>query len=114
HAERRVVVLVQHDAVETNVLGEPVVLEILVVEPAAGRRIEEPVREHEGGGPELSPLFLGIGRHRLFGEVHEVHQDSPWLTKSMMSPASSSGFSRSTRCPAPATISRRARGSAFA
>ena len=77
HAERRVVVLVEHDAVEADRLGEPIVLEVLVVEAAAGGGIEVAVGEHEGGGPELAPFGLGVRRHRLLGEVHEVHQASP-------------------------------------
>src|SRR6185369_3130879 len=114
HAEGRVVVLVEHDAVEADGLGEPVVLEVLVVETAAGGRIEVTVGEHEGGRPELPAFGLGVRRHRLFREVHEMHQASPWLTKSVTSCASSLGFSISTKCPAPSSTSRRARGSALA
>ena len=114
HAERRVVVLVEHDAVEADRLGEPVVLEVLVVEPAAGGGVEVAVGEHERGGPELAALGLGVRGHRLLGEVHEVHQASPWLTKLVTSRASSWGFSISTKCPAPSTTSSRACGSAFA
>src|SRR5436309_7646576 len=40
HAERRVVVLGEHDAVESDLLGQPVVLGVLVVEPAARHGIE--------------------------------------------------------------------------
>src|SRR5262249_34507397 len=93
HAEGCVVVLVQHDAVEADALGQPVVLEVLVVETAPGGRIEVAVGEHERGGPELPTLRLGVCRHGLLGEVHEMHQASPWLAKSMTSRASSSGFS---------------------
>ena len=58
HAERRVVVLVQHDAVEADLFGQPVVLEVLVVEPAAGHRIEVLVGEHQRGGAEVAARLL--------------------------------------------------------
>src|SRR5437667_3980043 len=77
HAERRVVVLVQHDPVEADLLGQPVVLEVLVVEAAARDRIEVLVAEHQRGGAEVAPLLLGIRRHRLLGEIHAVHRISP-------------------------------------
>jgi hypothetical protein len=32
------------------------------------------VREHESGGAELLPLVRGVRRHRLLGEVHEMHR----------------------------------------
>src|SRR5215470_15145393 len=73
HAERRVVVLVQHDAVEAHLLGELVVLDVLVVEAAPRHRIEVLVGEHEGGRPEVLARLRGIRRHRLLGEVHEMH-----------------------------------------
>ena len=58
HAERRVVVLVQHDAVEADLFGEPVVLEVLVVEAAARDRIEVLVGEHQRGGAEIAARLL--------------------------------------------------------
>src|SRR5262252_2649958 len=73
HAERRVVVLVQHDAVEAHLFGELVVLDVLVVEAAPRHRIEVLVGEHEGGRPEVLARLRGIRRHRLLGEVHEMH-----------------------------------------
>src|SRR5215831_7586134 len=73
HAERRVVVLVQHDAVEAHLLGELVVLDVLVVEAAPRHRIEVLVGEHEGGRPKVLARLGGIRRHRLLGEVHEMH-----------------------------------------
>jgi hypothetical protein len=48
------VVLVEHDAVEAHVLGETIVIEVFVVEPAAGGRIEVAVGEHERGSAELA------------------------------------------------------------
>ena len=40
HAERRIVVLVQHDAVHADFLGVEILLQELVVEPAAVHRVE--------------------------------------------------------------------------
>jgi hypothetical protein len=77
HAERRVVMLVQHDAVEAHFLREPVVLEVLVVEAAARHRIEVAVGEHQRGGATLAPFVRGVRRHWLFREVHEVHGGPP-------------------------------------
>jgi hypothetical protein len=73
HAERRVVVLVQHDAVDADLLGQHVLLDVVVVEPRARHRIELGVGEHQRGGAEVAAGLLGVGRHRLLGEVHQVH-----------------------------------------
>src|SRR5262249_28101415 len=119
HAERRVVMLVQHDAVEAGLLREPIVLEILVVEPAAGNRVEVAVGKHESGGAELSAFIRRIRRHRLLGEVHEMHRLSllpagqALFANATTSRVSSSGFSMSTAWPTPSSTSSRARASAF-
>ncbi len=73
HAERGVVVLVEHDAVEAHALGQAVVLDVLVVEAAARHGVEVAVGEHQRGGAEVTSLVHRICRHRLLGEVHEVH-----------------------------------------
>ena len=73
HAERRVVVLVQHDAVDADLLGVDILLEILVIEAAACDRIEMLVGERERGGAVFQALLRVVGRHRLLGEIHQVH-----------------------------------------
>ena len=73
HAERRVVVLVQHDAVEADLFRELVVLEVLVVEAAARDGIEVLVGEHQRGGAEVPSGLFVVRRHRLLGEVHQMH-----------------------------------------
>ncbi len=77
HAERRIVVLVQHEAVDAHLLGIDVMLEIFVIEPAAGHRVEVFIGEHQRRGPEIQPLLGRIGRHRLLGEVHQLHAFLP-------------------------------------
>jgi hypothetical protein len=76
HAERRIVVLVQHDAVDADLLGQHVLLDIFVVEPRAGDRIEVRVGKHQRGGAEVAPGLLRIRRHGLLGEIHQVHDCS--------------------------------------
>ncbi len=73
HAERRIVVLVQHDTFDAHLLGIDVLVEIFVIEPAAGHRVEVLVGEHQRGGAEFQTLVGRIGRHRLLGEVHQLH-----------------------------------------
>ena len=67
--------LVQHDAVEAQLVDQQVMLEIFVIDPAALDRIEMLVREHQRGGAEVQAGLGVIGRHRLLGEVHQVHGD---------------------------------------
>ena len=73
HAERRVVVLVEHEAFDALLLGVDVMLEIFVIEPAAGDRIEMLVREHQRGMADLKPDIGRVGRHRLLCEIHDKH-----------------------------------------
>jgi hypothetical protein len=73
HAEWCVVVLVQHKAFDALLLGVDVMLEIFVIEPAAGDRVEMLVRKHQRGMADLKPDIGRIGRHRLFGEIHDKH-----------------------------------------
>ncbi len=73
HAERRVVMLVEHEAFDALLFGVDVMLEILVIEPAAGHRVEVLVREHQRGMAGLQPDIGRIGRHRLLGEIHHMH-----------------------------------------
>ena len=73
HAERRVMVLVEHDAVEAELLGIEVMVEVFVIEPAARDRVEILVREHQRGVAESQPDIRRIGRHRLLGEIHQMH-----------------------------------------
>ena len=109
HAERRVVVLVQHDAVEADLLGEPVVLEVLVVEPAAGDRDRSAcwrtsARWRRTRGPS-SAGYADIGCSVKYMRCM-VSSSQAWVTKRVDERASSSsGFSISTKCPAPSTIS---------
>src|SRR5262249_24397787 len=105
-----------HDAVEADLLGQPVMREILVVEAAAGHRIEVPIAEHQRGGAEVETRLLVVGRHRLLGEVHEGHRIArqPSAMKRVTRRANASGRSISTKWPAPSTISSRACGSVFA
>src|ERR1019366_2332419 len=77
HAERGVVMLVQHDPVDAQFVGQDVVLEIFVIQAAAGDRIEVLVREHQRGGTEIQAGLGVVGRHRLFREVHQVHGELP-------------------------------------
>ena len=77
HAERRVVMLVQHDPIDAQFVGEEVMLEIFVINPAALLRIEILIGEHERGGAKIQAGLGIIGRHRLLGEVHQVHGEVP-------------------------------------
>jgi hypothetical protein len=70
HAERRVMVLVEHNPVVARLLGELIFDNAVLVELAARDRIEILVWENQRGVPELLTFLCGIGRHRLFGEVH--------------------------------------------
>jgi hypothetical protein len=74
HAERRIVVLVQHEAFDAHLLGIDVMLEIFVIEPAPGHRVEVFVGKHQRRGAEFQTLIGRIGRHRLLGEVHKLHE----------------------------------------
>jgi hypothetical protein len=77
HAERRVMVLVQHDPVDAHLFGVQVLVQPLVVEPAALDRVEMTVGEHQRRVPERLPLVSRVRRHRLLGEVHQVHRGLP-------------------------------------
>ena len=128
HAERRVVVLVQHEAFDAHLLGVDVLLEIFVVEPAAGNRIEILVREHQRGGAEFEADIGRVGGHRLLGEIHHMHgfllfpalceprlrrlRSQFSAIKPPTSRASASGCSISAQCPAGRRISNRALGNA--
>ena len=121
HAERRVVVLVQHDAVDADLLGVDVLLEIFAIEAAARDRIEMLVGEGERGGAVFQALFRVVGRHRLLGEIHQVHaifsrgareRRLSRAMKGVTSLASLSGCSRSTQCPQSLMTSSLAFGSA--
>ena len=121
HAKRRVVVLVQHDAVDADFLGVHVLLQVFVVEAAARDRIEMLVGKSERGGAVLEALACVVGRHRLLGEIHQVHRDSllwgaRWRAqramKGVTSSASLPGCSRSTQCPQSLMTSSLAFGSA--
>jgi len=65
HAERRVVMLVQHDAVDADLLGQHVLLDVVVVEPRARDRVEVLVGKHQCRGAEVAAGLLGVGRHGL-------------------------------------------------
>ena len=87
HAERRRVVFVQHDAIEAEGIDHLVLFEPFVIETASVLRIEESVRMHERRDSLLAPVaylhliqcgaFRVPGRHRLFGEVHQLHSEAP-------------------------------------
>jgi hypothetical protein len=51
------VVLVQHDAVDADLLGVDLLLEVLAIEAAARDRIEMLVGEGERGGTVFRPSF---------------------------------------------------------
>ena len=112
HAERRVVVLIQHDAVDADLLGQHVLLDVVVVEPGALDRIEMLVGEHQRRGAEIAASLLRIGRHRLLGEIHQVHGNYSRPMKSTISLASASGCSMSMQWPLALTISSFALGRA--
>src|SRR5262249_32916554 len=117
-----VVVLVEHDAVDPDGFGELILLDVVVIEPRAFDRIEVGVGEHQRGGAEIAAGLLGVGRHRLLGEIHQVHETCScccgyifvwrmifsenrfplfgimrYPRKPVTSAASSSGFSMSTQ-----------------
>ena len=76
HAVRRVVVLVDHDAVEADLLRQSVLGQPLPIEAAPFDGVEELVREQHRGEPGGQPFVLGVGAHRLLGEVTEEHVSS--------------------------------------
>ena len=77
HAEWRVVMLVEHDAVGAAVLGEDVVFQVFVIQPAAGDRIVVAVGEVQRGGAEVEAGLGVVGGHRLLGEIHDMHDGGP-------------------------------------
>ena len=67
-------VLVEHDPVHAHLLGVHVLLQPLVVEPAALVGVEVFVGEQQGADAScIAGLLLGVGRHGLLGKVHQVH-----------------------------------------
>ena len=78
HAEGRVVMLIEHDAIDADLFRIEVLLQPFVVEPAACDRIEKLVWEEERSVPELLPLLLRVSRHGLLGKVHQVHRGPPF------------------------------------
>ena len=81
HAERGVVMLVQHDAVDTHFLGVDVVFEEFVIQPAAVDGIEMLVRHQQGGVTDLQPRLGRVILHRLLREVHQMHGRAPRLKR---------------------------------
>src|SRR5689334_6900548 len=69
--------LIEHDAVETDLLDELVIDNAFFIQARAFCRIEVLVWEEQGGIAKFTPLFLRIGRHRLLSEVHQMHGDNP-------------------------------------
>ena len=65
-------VLVEHDAVNADLFGEPVFGEAVAVELGASFGVEVGVGEEQGGDALLGGVFV-VGGHGLFGEVHQVH-----------------------------------------
>ena len=112
HAERRVMMFVQHDAVDADLFGQHVLFDVVVVEPGALDRVEMLVGEHQRRGAEIAAGLLRIGRHRLLGEVHQVHGNYSRPMKSTISLARASGCSMSTQWPLALTISSLALGRA--
>ena len=72
----RVVVLVDHDAVEADLLRQSVLGQPLPIQAAPLDGVEELVREQHRGEPRGQPFVLGVGAHRLLGEVTEEHVSS--------------------------------------
>ena len=72
HAEGRVVVLVEHDPVDADFFGQLVLGQPVVVELRTGDWVEVGVGEQQSCDALLGGVLV-IGRHRLFGEVHQVH-----------------------------------------
>jgi hypothetical protein len=59
HAERRVVVLVQHEAFDALLLGVDVIARVLVIEPAAGEDRNACSRTSAPVWPASSPISAG-------------------------------------------------------
>jgi len=78
----------RNEAFDPLLLGVDVMLKVLVIEPAAGHRVEMLVREHQRGVAGLEPDIRRIGRHRLLGEIHHMHGDPP------LTPSPPSGVER--------------------
>ena len=72
HTERRAVMLVEHQAIETELVAENLLVDIFVQEPCASRRVEELVRNAKETAP-LEDFVLGNGMIRPLGEKHYVH-----------------------------------------
>ena len=64
--------LVEHDSVDADFLGQLVLGQPIVVELRAGDGVEVGVGEEQRGHALLGGMFV-VGRHRLLGEVHQVH-----------------------------------------
>ncbi len=75
--------LVEHDAVETDLFRELVFDHPLFVKAAAGDWVEEFVGEQECGVAKLASFVLGISGHRLFSEIHQMHTDSLRILNSL-------------------------------
>jgi len=55
-AERRIVVLVQHDAVDAEFVGQDAAFQVFVVQATAGNGVEMLVGEHQRGGAKLQTV----------------------------------------------------------
>ena len=86
HAEWRVVVLIQHDSVDAKLVRQDVVFQVFVIQPAAGDGVEVLVGEHQRGGAEIQAGLCVVGRHRLFGEIHQVHGAVPFFLGGQANP----------------------------
>ena len=74
-AGRRVVMLIEHQAVEAHFFAELVFVEVLVIEIRAERRIEVAIGKSEADGVAKTAVnvFFGIGNVGPFGEAHYEH-----------------------------------------
>ena len=74
HAERAVVMLVEHNPVEAHFFRQDVFLQPLIVEPATLLGVEVMVGENQDRIPEPVSLLGRISGHRLLGEIHQMHR----------------------------------------
>ena len=97
HAERRRVMLVEHQHVEAHLLGVELFVEIAVVKVGPEHRVIAPIAHHQVQhvDPALHQVRVLI---RPLGEVADLHACAPLCSAACaaMSSASRSGSSRST------------------
>src|SRR5262249_10642550 len=99
HARRRRVVLVDHEAVEADLVGELVLGQVALVVRVRLLAVEEPVRELEPERGVLLSLGVGILVVRHLAEVVELHRRTSPPRNSSTWRANSSGCSIGGRWP---------------